>query len=64
MKTVDIKYTKVVAEMELIENEAGIKMNRHRQVIVRHVINHFTKEHIPPINPKDHQFEIPVELRE
>jgi len=64
MKTVDIKYEQVVREMEQIENEASIQFNNTRKVIARWVINHFTKEHIPPIKEPEPKFTIPKEMQD
>jgi hypothetical protein len=64
MKTIDIKYDAVCREMELIENEAGIMMNNHRKAITRYIINHFTREHIPPLKSNDPPFTIPKELQD
>jgi hypothetical protein len=64
MKTLDIKFNDVVKEMEKIENEASISFNNHRKNIARHIINHFTKEHIPKLKPKDPPFIIPKELQD
>jgi hypothetical protein len=64
MKTLDIKFHDVVKEMEKIENEAGIQLNNHRKNIARHIINHFVKEHIPKLKPKDPPFIIPKELQD
>lgn len=64
MKIVDIKYHQVVQEMEDIENEAGICFNTHRKQIARWVINHFTKEHIPPLKQKPVPFTILKEMQD
>lgn len=61
---VDIKYKQVVQEMENIENEAGIKFDNHRKLIARWVINHFTKEHIPPLKEQEPKFTIPKEMQD
>lgn len=64
MKTIDIKFEVVCREMELIENESGILMNNHRKNIARYIINHFTREHIPPLKKSEPPFSIPKDLKD